>query len=175
MKALSLWQPWATLIACGSKTIETRSWSTNYRGPIAIHAAKKVDLPSLESFADEPALASSLWKTGFAWPADASRGAAWLKRSLPFGALVVVADLYGCLRTESLRRFGVDIDSPRYPGGDLDRAPWCERDLGDFSPGRFAWVLQNVRVLNMPIHYRGAQGLFDVSDAILAGNAEPER
>lgn len=41
MKALTLWQPWASLIALGVKTIETRGWSTNYRGPLAIHAAKR--------------------------------------------------------------------------------------------------------------------------------------
>ena len=40
MKALSITQPWATLIAIGAKTIETRSWSTLYRGDLAIHAAK---------------------------------------------------------------------------------------------------------------------------------------
>lgn len=40
MKALSLTQPWATLVACGRKKIETRSWSTKYRGPLYIHAAK---------------------------------------------------------------------------------------------------------------------------------------
>lgn len=39
MKALTLHQPWASLIALGVKTIETRSWSTSYRGPLAIHAA----------------------------------------------------------------------------------------------------------------------------------------
>lgn len=39
--ALTLWQPWATLIAEEVKRIETRSWATHYRGPIAIHAAKK--------------------------------------------------------------------------------------------------------------------------------------
>ena len=41
MRALSLWQPWASGIALGAKRIETRSWSTPYRVPIAIHAAKK--------------------------------------------------------------------------------------------------------------------------------------
>ena len=41
MKAISLWNPWAALIRCGAKTIETRSWSTQYRGQLAIHAAKK--------------------------------------------------------------------------------------------------------------------------------------
>ncbi len=40
MKALTLTQPWASLVALGHKQIETRSWQTKYRGPIAIHAAK---------------------------------------------------------------------------------------------------------------------------------------
>lgn len=40
-KALTLWQPWASLVALGVKTIETRSWSTAYRGPLAIHAAAR--------------------------------------------------------------------------------------------------------------------------------------
>jgi hypothetical protein len=42
MKAISLWQPWATAIALGIKRVETRSWSTKYRGPLAIHAGKKL-------------------------------------------------------------------------------------------------------------------------------------
>jgi len=41
MKAISLWQPWATLISIGAKRIETRSWETLYRGSIVIHAAKR--------------------------------------------------------------------------------------------------------------------------------------
>ena len=41
MKVLSLWQPWASLVAFGRKRIETRSWSTSYRGPLMIHAAKR--------------------------------------------------------------------------------------------------------------------------------------
>lgn len=38
MKAITLWQPWASLIAWGEKRYETRSWGTVYRGDIAIHA-----------------------------------------------------------------------------------------------------------------------------------------
>ena len=41
MKALSIWQPWAQLLATGVKHDETRSWGTKYRGPILIHAAKR--------------------------------------------------------------------------------------------------------------------------------------
>lgn len=40
MKALSLTQPWATLVVSGAKLFETRSWTTRYRGPLLIHAAK---------------------------------------------------------------------------------------------------------------------------------------
>ena len=47
MKAISLWQPWASLCVLPGpngravKTIETRSWPTKYRGPLAVHAAKR--------------------------------------------------------------------------------------------------------------------------------------
>lgn len=38
--AISLMQPWASAMALGLKRVETRSWSTAMRGPIAIHASK---------------------------------------------------------------------------------------------------------------------------------------
>jgi hypothetical protein len=41
MKCISLWNPWAFLIAIGKKQNETRSWPTSYRGLLAIRAAKK--------------------------------------------------------------------------------------------------------------------------------------
>jgi hypothetical protein len=40
MKALAIRQPWASMILSGEKTIETRTWKTNYRGPILIVASK---------------------------------------------------------------------------------------------------------------------------------------
>jgi activating signal cointegrator 1 len=54
MKALSLWQPWASLISDGRKTIETRHWPMSYRGPLAIHAAKKVDKEACREFGYDP-------------------------------------------------------------------------------------------------------------------------
>ena len=47
MKALSLRQPWANLIASGEKTIETRTWKTNYRGEILICSSK---YPKIEPY-----------------------------------------------------------------------------------------------------------------------------
>jgi hypothetical protein len=41
MKAISLWQPWASLWLSPAKVHETRHWATPYRGPLLVHAAKK--------------------------------------------------------------------------------------------------------------------------------------
>jgi hypothetical protein len=43
VKALTVRQPHAQLIALGIKTIETRSWATKYRGPLVIHAGLSTD------------------------------------------------------------------------------------------------------------------------------------
>lgn len=43
MKALTIIQPWAFLVATGVKDIENRSWKTNFRGKVLIHCGKKVD------------------------------------------------------------------------------------------------------------------------------------
>lgn len=43
MRALSIRQPWAWLIAFGHKPVENRTWSTSFRGPLLIHAGKKID------------------------------------------------------------------------------------------------------------------------------------
>jgi hypothetical protein len=40
IKAISVKQPWANLIASGEKTIETRKWATNYRGRLLIASSK---------------------------------------------------------------------------------------------------------------------------------------
>lgn len=69
IKALSLWQPWATWIAEGRKTIETRMWSTDYRGPLLICAARKLDTDQMDP--------------------DEAKG-------LPFGKALAVAQLVGC-------------------------------------------------------------------------------
>lgn len=44
MKAISIKQPWANTIADGIKTIETRTWSTSYRGELLIVSSRKPDI-----------------------------------------------------------------------------------------------------------------------------------
>ncbi len=159
MKALSLWQPWASAIALGSKTIETRNWSTDYRGPLAIHAAKHWDRSIAEAVTEDE-FVGALWAL---WP-DVL-GPARARSILPFGSIVAVCDLVDVRATES---FGPEIDVEHGC-----RYRWTERQMGDFHPGRFGWLLANVRALTRPVPYRGERGLFDVPDA-LASHRTPE-
>lgn len=54
MKALTIIQPWATLIASGHKMNETRSWKTNYRGEVLIHAGKNPKDYTSGVYIDDP-------------------------------------------------------------------------------------------------------------------------
>ena len=52
MKVLTMKEPWASLIAHGYKEYEFRSWKTNYRGKILIHAGKSLDKDMSKMFKD---------------------------------------------------------------------------------------------------------------------------
>ncbi len=167
MKALTLTQPWATLIAIGAKRIETRSWWTSYRGPLAIHAGKNLapvggrigltDLCGREPFKGALDL---LWQPS---------GTFWAPESLPLGYIVAIADLVDCVRIGA--DWARNVAPPplaRTIGRHLDDGTpvlWELTDqeiaFGDYTPGRFAWLLDNVRALPVPVPARGAQGLWD--------------
>lgn len=129
IKALSLWQPWATLIALRFKEIETRSWSTPYRGKLAIHAAKRKYNPNEVT----PNFRSLLRQLNID-PA-----------ALPYGCIVAIVDLVDIHATHVL----VPTLSDR------------EFAFGDYGPGRFGWVLKNIRALDKPIPASGKQALWD--------------
>jgi hypothetical protein len=166
VKAISLWQPWATAIAVGSKRIETRDWSTAYRGLIAIHAAKRLRKEELLRF-------GSCWNwCGALAPLGKRMGdRQYLWDLLPFGAIVATARLVDCRPTDSFTQG--ELDLPRYPAAEKTNTflSWTERQMGDFVLGRFGWVLEEVQPTRWPIPYKGAQGLFNVPDELLA----PER
>lgn len=129
MKGISIIQPWATAIVYGVKSIETRSWTTNYRGRIAIHAAKTFPKTAREFASVEFTLGR-------------------IPKRLPFGAIIGYATLY-------------DI-KPAWEVRDLISS--IERMYGDYTPGRFAWMLKDIE--RTPdediIPYAGKLGLFDV-------------
>ena len=59
IRALSIWQPWADMIADGRKTVETRTWSTRHRGDVLICSSKRIDR-SRVSRAARPRLGQAL-------------------------------------------------------------------------------------------------------------------
>jgi hypothetical protein len=156
MKALSLWQPWASAIAAGAKRIETRHWATRYRGPLAIHAAKRKNVAELMHYHACWNWIGAMRPLGWGWGKhnyDIDR--------LPFGAIVAVCDLVDCRPTDSFTQ--AELDTPRRPVHAVtDAWDWTERQMGNFDLGRFGWVLDNVRALPEPIPCKGRQGLFAV-------------
>jgi hypothetical protein len=91
VKAISLWQPWASFIASGAKRIETRSWATSYRGPIAIHAAKRKILKEIKELAEYEEYRAAL-RIPVEEEEDLEVEAATKKMlTLPYGAIIAVA------------------------------------------------------------------------------------
>lgn len=140
IKAITIWQPYASLIMIGAKRFETRSWPTSYRGSLVIHAAKRWDedraLDCLvikrimqDSDFDESKLTESQWR---------------LSR-LPFsdtlGRALGVVDLVNCRQMDC-------------SGSEL------ENQLGSFGPGRYGWECENPRCFEQPIYHTGKQGLW---------------
>jgi len=141
MRAISLWQPWASAIAAGLKTIETRHWPTDYRGPLAIHAAKKTTRYQKQ-----------IWEDNVEDPKEVDARDHFRKigilrwEDLPFGAIVATAELYGMASTQQISAEGFCLIHDR---------PW-----GDFTAGRYGWLLRNVQPIT-PIPCLGRQGFFD--------------
>ncbi|MCP1355449.1 ASCH domain-containing protein [Aneurinibacillus migulanus] len=138
MKVISIIQPWATLIALGEKRFETRSWSTKYRGELAIHASKKIDKDACKHKRFREALA----KHGYD------------EKTLPTGVILATCRLVDCHQV--IVDFGF---SAKLEGG--YRATDNEYLFGDYSQGRYAWRLRDVNVLTEPIPAKGKLNLWE--------------
>jgi activating signal cointegrator 1 len=141
LKALSLWQPWASLWCSKRKVHETRHWRCSHRGWLLVHAAKRFET----GFDLDDPLRLIL---------DDEFGERWTKE-LPTGALIGLVRVIDCLPTQTL-------------SGDT-AANDDDRECGDFAPGRFAWKRDEFRVFDQPIPYRGRQGIFNVPAGFILG------
>lgn len=139
MKTLTLTQPWATLVAIGAKRIETRSWRTSYRGPLAIHAAKGFPKEARVLCRNNP-FHRELYNAGFASVSYSG--------DLPLGCVIATCRLVDCAPTELVSRT---------PG----RLSEQESAFGDYSYGRWAWILSDVAPLPQPIPAKGALSLWE--------------
>jgi hypothetical protein len=112
VKALTIRQPWASLIIDGSKDVENRSWPTNYRGILVVHAGAKDD-PS------EPA-----------------------ETDLPRGAIIGTVRVIDCVRDSESPwavpgQYHWILSDPRPC---RPRAARGQQGLWDLSPRDWAWV-----------------------------------
>jgi hypothetical protein len=137
MKAVSVCQPWASLLVHGFKRLATRSWAIRHRGPLLIHASTLFPVSARMLCRQEPYRTLLAGAGLFGW------------RDLPTGVLLGVAEVVGCTRTP-----------------ELGPVPDLEQQLDDFGPGRWAWSLVNVRPLPAPVPCRGWPGVFDVPDLV---------
>lgn len=134
MKALTLLQPWASLIACGAKTIETRSWATSHRGEIAIHAAL-ADAKADPRFMDICESVFFYSRYGL---------------HMPKGKVIAIATLTDCI---VMTKDMIDKLSESVRGQN-------ELFFGIWDVGRYAWMLSNVRMIE-PVPARGMQRLWE--------------
>lgn len=149
--AISLWQPWASLIEARVKTFETRSWPPPARligQRIAIHAAKKqVSVRDLTEELHEACLDEFGCSYNY---------------TLPRGAIVCTAVLAGAypLDDESADGRHVAVRSRLAGSPALDCI--AIDAFGDYSRGRWAWRLTGVEPVSPAVPWRGSQGFFTV-------------
>ena len=150
MNALTVREPWASLIANGVKQIETRHWypPRHIVGQrIAIHASKGLSEGEIGWFLETPAaydaLTEVMWCGGgsVATAFPATRG-----RVLATATLTDVLIFTHINVSKIIAEFGASID---------------ELQFGDFSAGRYGWMLTDVQPLPEPIPARGQQGLWE--------------
>jgi len=140
MRAITIRQPWATLIALGEKRFETRSRRTHIRGPLAIHAGKNVDREACER---EP-IKSTLAKHGYT------------AENLPTGAIIATCNLSDCLAMGAVDGDRISLAGNRVGYLDIESN---EYHFGWYERGRFANELTNVKRIN-PIPVKGQQGFW---------------
>ena len=123
-----------------SGVYEIKDWATKYRGPIAIHAAVK-PIRQVVPLLSEKAFGLMVEKLEKASMANGE-----LLTYFNYGEVIATAELVEChLITEEY----------------LSTLSDTEKALGDYSLGRYAWELRNIKELPEPIKAKGQQGLWN--------------
>ena len=138
LKAISLWQPWASLWVAQMKINETRSWATSYKGPLAVHAAR-YESAELKLMCNEEPFKTALRELGFT---------SFLQ--LPRGCIIGICDGVECFSTTTAWRDQTKL----------------EIVFGDWSHGRHYWHPKNMRMLKEPLRCMGAQSIWNVPTEI---------
>ena len=139
MRGLTIQQPYATLLALGEKELETRSWRTNYRGPVALHSSAEFPPWCRKLLYIEPYRSALIRDRKIAL--------------MPLGSILAIAEIVDCHPiTEDFCHT-------------LSRAEYA---FGVYNYGRFAFRIAGVRALRRPIPHKGALGFWHVPEPLLA-------
>lgn len=154
VKVISLIQPWASLVAYNEKRVETRSWSTKYRGEIYIHASSNI-----------PKVAKDLCRKFADLLKIKEYNGSWLyyiehkASALSFGHIIARANLVGCFEIKT----NDELNETAYAdmGNKWIAIDGNEYHFGDYTPGRYAWILQDIQILEKPIPAKGQLGIWN--------------
>lgn len=128
MKAFTVYQPYAYAIVTGLKGYETRPRRTTIRGRVAVHAGRLDAVHATKRLSHD-----EFWGL---------MGVIGGKTELPLSAVVGTVEIVDCLPVEEV----------------IHTLTERERLLGDYSLGRFAWVLKNPVIFSAPVPASGKQG-----------------
>jgi len=141
MKALSLWQPYASFMRDALKWIQTRGRATHVRGELAICSAQRNWLPG-EFGSDVEHLTNRISEVWY--QANKLKRPEDRELLFPKGFVLCVVELFDCQPTAGLKV------NP------------LEKIVGNYSAGRFAWFTRNCRKLKTPVPVIGHQGFFNL-------------
>ena len=154
LRAITIWQPYASLIVLGLKRFETRSWSTRWRGTLVIHSASRCDwfvrhdITRVQSLIHEPANGGLWSEAGLSESQRRLARTRWDDPCLYESAL-------GFVQLTDCRQM-------------MDSGSRFENEVGQFGPGRYGWELDEPVAFEQPIPDRGQQGLWVPSFAVEA-------
>jgi hypothetical protein len=169
VKALSLHQPWASaLFVPDLKPIETRHWKTDYRGLLAIHAAKKSSRNVVDFF-------------NYRVNTHPDESEAFRKMSiysfgcLPLGAVIGTVELVDCVPTCEPLQDTNDLNGDCVMGYEIKQflenqkrfQSHCRdfrtvNEWGNFGTFRYGWVFKNPKLLSTALPWKGMQSFFTV-------------
>lgn len=151
MKVISLLQPWASLVVLGHKKIETRSWDTPYRGPLLIHASKRWDA-NLSLTISKINAYELLCQAGYEWDCLGK------KTTFPLGAIIDRVELITTFPVEMLLRS--DADGIYFNEHSVSFTEQ-EKAFGDYSDGRYGWLLSRPMRFDKPLPCKATPGLWN--------------
>ncbi len=155
MKALTLHQPYASLISLGLKQYATHSWRTIYQGKLAIHAsARPIKTPGFLIWIDAIKLALDQGLIN-----DQSQLPEF--NQLPLGAVVAISSLADCRMI--IPDFSFPCDTAQHKGCRfaVSQQTPLELAVGSWETDTYASLLKNVVALPKPIPAKGGQRLWE--------------